>query len=622
MKRSTYAILAVLAALGVVWAVQNRQVTPDAPPPLTLDGLVTAPDAETARNLLREAPPKAMKLTLRRPDGESITLEAAPLAEGVTPEKLAEREFTATRTAGESTTTAKAMSWKAGAMVEVFAAPLRSTFAQTVASKDLAEYGLDAAQAIEVEAQLDGKTFHLRIGAAMKAESDGSVSTWLQAADRPEVVYQVAGQNLREPFAVAWSELRNRQMLAVDAAHIRKIALSNPAGERVVVERPALATGQSREAGDGWQITEPAGLPAGNIGEWVQALKNLSANQFVDAAAAKDVVWHGPDAATLQLEAAETTTLTLAGPVAGVSGEQVWLRVQTGNRTEYAHVAKFARDQLVRRAAQVRDRRLGGALAEADVQSWTLQGPEGSLTATRRDGQWQAANAGNQSYLSDTMGSYLRDLLATQVDYAPDATPTGLDQPEWRVALTTSQGPVEVVVSKEINGAIFGQVRVANKPGDPFAIPSWSAEKIRKTPMHFADKRLLPVADDSITRVVVQPKGGRGFVLERGGDGWQLTDGDAAASPANKANVDAWISALTKLTWKTPAKGAEASLGVANGPQVTIHLRDGTQHVLRFAPAKDNADSAVAVSHGRAAGRWMLAQADASWPTKSAADFR
>lgn len=489
MKRSTYAILAVLAALGVVWAVQNRQVTPDAPAPLTLDGLVTAPDAETARNLLRESPPKAMTLTLRRPGDEAIVLEAAPLAEGVTPEKLAERDFTASRTVSGATTKAKATGWKAAAMVEVFAAPLRSTFAQTLAAKDAADFGLDAAQAIEVEAKLDGKSFRIRIGAAMKAEGSSETSTWLQAPDRPDVVFQVAGQNLREPFAVAWSDLRERQILAIDPGKVHKITLDNPAGERVVVERPPLAVGQTRDGNEGWQLREPAGLTAGNVGEWVNALKNLSANQFVDAKEARDTGLDSPDAVRLTIEDGALTELTVGSPVAGVSGEQVWLRVKQGEQVGYMHIAKFSRDQIVRRAAQVRDRRLAGDLLESSVQKLLLRGPKGRFAAFRQASGWQAQPADGLTFVPETIATYVTEALQVQVDYGPTATPTGLDQPEWTLQFTTNIDTVEVVLSKEAGGSVFGQVIRGGKRGEAFSLATWSADKLRKEASHFAERR-------------------------------------------------------------------------------------------------------------------------------------
>lgn len=618
MKRSTYAILAVLAALGVVWAVQNRQVAPDSPAPLTLDGLVTAPDAETARNLLRESPPKTMTLSLRRPGDEAIVLEAAPLAEGVTPEKLAERDFTASRTIGGATTKAKATAWKAAAMVEVFAAPLRSTFAQALSAKDAADFGLDAAQAIEVEAKLDGKTFRLRIGAAMKAEGSSETSTWLQAADRPDVVYQVAGQNLREPFAVAWSDLRERQILAIEPGKVHKIALDNPAGERVVVERPPLAAGQSRDGNDAWQLREPAGLTAGNVGEWVNALKNLSANQFVDAKDARDTGLDGADAARLTVDDGTLTELTVGGPVAGVSGEQVWLRIKQGDQIGYAHIAKFSRDQIVRRAAQVRDRRLGGNLQESAIQRLVLRGPKGSFAATRQPDGWQSPSDGGLTFRPEAIASYVTDALQVQVDYNPSATPTGLDQPEWSLELATATESVQVALSKETGGSVFGQVTTGGKRGEPFALASWNADKLRKEPSHFADRRLVAVAESDVVRLVLKRASGEGFVLARAADGWQLSEGDASPTPADKAKVDAWLSALLKMEWKSRAAGSDKALGLADATLLTVQLANGSRRELRFAPKKDGADSAVATDSSR----WLLAAADAGWVEKTAAELR
>jgi hypothetical protein len=553
-------------------------------------------------------------------------LQATALADGATPVKLGEREWTATRTVDGETSTAKATAWKTTAMVEAFAAPLRSTFSQAIQAKDLADYGLDDAAAIVVAATFASKKIDLRIGQVTKAEGQAAASTWVQDPKRPDVVYQLAGVDLHTPFAVPWSELRDRQLLVLDEAKVERIALALPgeSAPSVIVQRPALAEGQTRTAADGWQIATPSGFGAGNVGEWVQALKNLSATQFVDAAKAKDTGLNDPQkvAVLTVTSGPEVVELRVGGSATGATGELSWLQVTKAGKSELVQIAPFARDQLLKTVAQLRDRRLFGALDGAAVSSWRLRGPDTMLAAERGGDNWRWTAPAGFEGKPGAVQAWLSELMAVQVDYASTATPTGLDHPEWRLSLDGSAGPVEVALGKEEGGNCWGRVTVAGKPGDPFVVPGWSASKIRKKADDFADKRLFGWTTAELASVTLAASDRPTLTLTAEASGWQLSEGSETAGPANTQAVQGWLDGLAGLECSERAakSAADASSTVAT---VTLLLKTGGKVILRITGEKPEAP--VFVFKTDISGKveiWQAPAALGSWLSKQSSELR
>jgi hypothetical protein len=425
---------------------------------------------------------------------------------------------------------------------------------------------------------------------------------------------------------VPWSELRDRQLLALEEAKIERIALQQP-GESapgLVVQRPPLAEGQTRTAGDGWQIANPSGFATGNIGEWVQALKNLSATQFVDAAQAKDTGLEDPKkVAVLTVTAGqEVVELRFGGTASGATGELIWLQLTVGGKAELVQIAPFARDQMLKTVAQLRDRRLLGALETAAVSSWRLRGPDTMLAAEGGGDNWRFTAPAGFAGKPGAVAAWLTELIAVQVDYANAATPIGLEDPEWRLSLDGRAGPVEVIVGKEEGGNSWGRVTVAGKPGDPFVVPGWSASKICKKADDFADKRLFgwPTAD--LASVTVAVSGRPVITLTSGAGGWQMAEGTQAVGPTNAQAVQAWLEALAGLEFSERATkpAADATSTVAT---VTLILKTGGKVILRITGDKPETPSLVSKTdiYGKAE-IWQAPAALGSWLTKQSSELR
>jgi hypothetical protein len=499
MKRSTWITVGLFAVLVAAWLFKTQRSAPKGPPPLTIDGYAAA-DGKPSDG---KATPVDQLIVQTAKASVELTRQAVALPQGVTPDtqKPAESEWTAKRTVNGKSSEAKVQAFRAQAMAEVFAQPIRSTFAKEVGDKDRAEYGLDDAQAITVQAQIGGKRVKLRIGHADKPQDGAEATTWLQDPDRPTVVYQVAGRDLRAPFAVSWSDLRDRSLLKLDLASIEKIEVDNPADSRhphFVLTRPPLDKGATREAAAGWQILEPAGFAAGEVGEWLKNIERMAASEFVDGSAAADSGLDDPKvAARVVLSHGATKTVLVFGATdAKSTAKDVWARID--GRDDTFKVATFTRDQVVQRLDQVRNRALLGPYKAAEAVAVTLQGPDGRLQLRKDGSTWTAASA---TVDSAAISAWLAELDSVRVDFAADVTPTGagLDTPAITAEFTLASGTWQLALGADKNGTRYGRAAAQPATGDVFSLTTWHASKLTKKASDFAPKKAdaAPAAGDA-----------------------------------------------------------------------------------------------------------------------------
>ncbi len=497
MKRSTLVVLGIFAALLLAYLAKGMKSAPQGPAPLAIEGYAGNVSEQDFRTSQKDKLPAIQKLTLKK-KGEtwSLTQVAQDLPKDVTPDatKPVEAKWTVARQKGGKTSEAKGQPYRANAMAEVFGRSIHSTFAKEVKAADLADYGLDAEHAIDIEATGAKGTFKLRVGNIDKPQDGTDASTWVQDPSKVEVVYQVVGRDLRTPFEVAWSDLRDRALLTLDLAALERIEASNPEDLRaahVVVSRAPLAAGQKREAGDGWSIADPQGYRAGDIGEWAKSIERLSGSDFVDVSEVVgkklDTGLDDPKAARITLVEGAKKTVLVFGKVDEASPQKdVWLKIE--GRDEVYKVASYSRDQVLQKLDQIRDRALLGARKGKTANSFSLTGPDGTLQGSKQADKWVLA--GNSKASSAAIESFLGDLDSIKVDFAADVTPgaAGIDAPEVTLTLQFADGPWTVVLSKEKDGNSFGRAGPAPGQGDVFKLASWSAGRLKKKAADFDEK--------------------------------------------------------------------------------------------------------------------------------------
>lgn len=607
MKRSTLVTLGVFGLLLALWVAKDWKSAPKGPTPLSLDGYAGNLSEQDFRAATKDQLPPVKSLIVKKKDETiALTQQAQELPKDVTPDKSkpVEAKWSVARTRKGKTSQAKGQTYKANAMAEVFGRSIRSTFAKEIKASELAEYGLDADHAIDVEATTDKGTLKLRIGTVDKPQEGGEPTTWAQDPGHPEVVYQVAGRDLRGPFDVAWSELRDRALLTLDLSALDRIEVANPTdprAKRFVVSRPAAGDKKGRDPGEGWKIEEPAGYDAGDIGEWAKSLERLSASEFLDASEVSDKKTDtGLDdpavAARVTLREGSNQTVLVFGKADEASAQKdVWLRIE--GRDDVYKIASYSRDQALQKFDQVRNRALLGGLKAKDVTSFTLTGPDGAVLATRTDNQWSVAHA-DRPISATALDTYLADVEGIKVDYAADVTPAavGIDQPEWRLTLRFPDKTVQVALTKEKDGNLYGRAGLESAPGDLFKLASWSGGRLKKTVKDFEDKHLLRLTADDVAKVDVAANGASAFSVEKQADGWKIKDGDKVTAAKPEAVAD-WIAALVAMeraTLVTDKKDSEIGLD-KDFSSVTLTTKAGQATTVRLSSQKAGEEPYVAV---------------------------
>lgn len=633
MKRSSWIAVGLLAALIGVWLIKDRRGGPTAPAPLSIDGYVGNVSDADLRAQTKDKLPPVQTLSVQRKDGALVLEQQAQnLPVDATPDKAkpVEAKWSVKRTLKGSTSEAKAQPYRANAMAEVFGRSIRSTFSKEVKAGELADYGLDADQAIDVEAKWAGHTAKLRIGKLDKGTEGAEPTTWVQDPARPAVVYQVAGRDLRSPFDVAWSDLRDRALLTLDLAAIDRLEVANPADPRAphfAIARPAQVGNAAREAGEGWAIVEPKGYAVGDAADWLRSLERLSASEFLTpaevAAAKADTGLDDPKvAAKVTYAAGATKTVLVFGKTDEASpGKDVWMRID--GRDEIYKVASYTRDQVLTKFDQVRLRSLLGAAKAKGATSLKISGPDGEARLVKASTNWQFE--GDDSANGAAVEAFLGDLDGMQVDFAADVT-TGaaeLETPQWRVQFTAPGGAnVVVVLGKERDKQVLGWTEVAGVKGDVYRLQDWNASKLRKKRADFEDRRLITLAPDQIVQVESTPSSGVGFTATRKGGEWQLTSGDKVDTTKSKS-VAAWIAALGATERSSAAAKRAEDIGLdKNFASLRIRGQDGSVTVLGISAQKSGEEMYVSVTRpGKAAQIVLVSAAVAGVLSKTAAEL-
>ena len=507
MKRSTWITLAIFALLLAMWFMQTRPKLVETPPPLSIDGYIGNVSLEEARTLGQKQAPPYTHITLTRSDGkvgkEIIGFEKEPAAKPAEPKAVdnappPEAKWMAKRTVGLQITTWKAQAFRPTTMAEQLQRSIRSNFAVKIDTKTAAEYGLDPQHALDVELSGGDKpAVKLRVGLLQKAEKDGEATTWVSDPSRPDIAYQLAGRDLRTAFDFSWDDLRDRQLLTLDLDAIDRLELQRPGEkpERIVVSRPPRGSDKVPPEARAWTIVEPAGVPVGDMDEWLKAIERLSAAKFV-AGSEPSVQTSGldsPDAAILTIiNGTQKTVLRFAKTEDSSGNKESWLRVM--GRDEAYRIASYQRDQVVVSIDKLRERHVLSGKLTNDLRSFLIVGPASHLVANRTDGKWQVKGAEPRTD-SSKMAAFLSAVDGLKVDFLPSApTAAALENPEWTIQWTFDDGIQKVTLGKEDAEAVYGKMIGVNGTAETFKLTPWNAKQLKKQPSDFSVTSAEPAA--------------------------------------------------------------------------------------------------------------------------------
>lgn len=644
MKRSTIVMLTLFAVLLGAWLWSQRTPTHDGPPPLAVQGYVEGVSLQDIRILNKDEESPYTRFTIER-QGEKVVLELLPGQEKVKP---GERKWSAVRTAGDEQLKTHGQAYRVRLYNQVLALSFRSSYSFEAEPTELAEYGLDDAQAVTFTAEGGGRKVSLRLGKVLKTgEGDTDASTWVMNPEVPKVVYRVAGRDLRTELAVPWKDIRERKLFEWNLAEIDRIELSNPKdtkAAKVVMTRPALTAeqrkkmeealaakgdekdqkdkkeAQVRKPSEGWLIAEPTGYPPGDIGDWLESLERMQATDyrpFKDGKLPENTGLETGKGVRISVGTGDKLQTLIIGAKSDNKEGDVWVQVE--GRNELYLVASWSTDQCIKKLDSLRDLRMLGELKSSSSPVFSLQSPEGSMTASRKDGKWYSKD---MELDSSKIDSFLGDIDGVRVEYDSGKTraAVGLEPPAYTYTVDVGGKPLRLLVSLKQGEDTWGAVN----DGDVFKLQSWNADRLRKKPSDFSDKHLVDFQTGEVRALRIRKEGGEleSYAHQPDG-GWALVGDDKAT--LKKERIDALITTLTEVSYEQKEKGANpAENGLAKGfHSIEIELPPNRQVQIRVAAdEKDGQAWAAVYRSGKLVSIGRITAMNATSLKKSLVDFK
>ncbi len=597
MNRSTLVVVVVFVALLAAWLLRDAESTAPEIPPLVVEGYLEGEiSLQDIKVLNKDEASPYRRYELER-KGEHMVLELQP---GEEAKKPSERKWSATRTKGGQTWKAAGETYRVKMLAQILARPFRSTYAFTAKPEELAEFGLDEAEAVLLKAEAPDRKVALRIGKVDKSD-ETNPSTWVQNPENPDVVYQIAGHDLRTESAVDWKDVRERKILSLRLPEIDHVSIRNPraaAGRQVVRASRAPLSDELRakldggakvedvrKSEEGWTIDEPNGYAAGDIGSWLESVERMSMTETYDTEGGKYPDGSGldDDAGTVHIEISgggKTHHVRIGGKAP--KGDQGDIYASVDGDTIVYSVANWSAEQVVKDLDTLRELRLLGGRAPETCTSVQIQWPEGQFLTTRGESGWTAQGV---ELDPGNVDDFLRDLGNARVTYASATEPAsvGLDAPDRRITVRCGADTFTISVKRK-DDKTWGRIDA----GDVFTLQSWNADQLMKQARDFEDKHLLRWAPETITALVL-PNGDASVRLTRGGNGAWAAPADSK-TPIDSAKVDALLKSLAQFTYHAEFDIDRKSAGLEPAPW-TLVVEAGPQRKLTIALSDERRDN-------------------------------
>ncbi|MEY3011979.1 MAG: hypothetical protein RIT45_714 [Pseudomonadota bacterium] len=596
MNRSTLAVVVVFVALLAVWLL--RDATPEAPeiPPLVVEGYLEGEISLQDIKVLNKDEASPYRRYVLERNGERMVLEQLA---GEESKKPSERKWSATRTKGGQTWKASGETYRVKMLAQILARPFRSTYAFRAKPEELGDFGLDEAEAVLLNAEAPDRKVALRIGKVDKTD-ETNPSTWVQNPAHPEVVYQIAGHDLRSESAVGWKDVRERKILSIRLPEIDHLTIRNPrapAGRQEVhASRPPLSdelrakldggakVEDVRKSEDGWSIDEPKGYAAGDIGSWLESIERMAMTETYDTEGGAYPEGSGLDATAgtvhIELSGGGKTYHVRIGSKAP-KGDQGDIYASVDGDSIVYSVANWSAEQVIKDLDSLRELRLLGGRAPDGCTSVQIEWPEGRFETTRGEAGWTARGVELDPANVD---DFLRDLGNARVTFASATDPksVGLDAPDRRITVRCGEDTLSIVVKRQ-GDKTWGRIG----DGDVFTLQSWNADQLMKQARDFEDKHLLRWDPETVTALTLTD-GEASVRITRGADGaWSAADGK---TPIDSAKVEALVKSLTQFTYHAEFDLDRKSAGLEPAAW-TLVIEAGPQRKLTIALSDQRRDN-------------------------------
>ena len=495
-------------------------------------------------------------------------------------------------------------------MLEVFKTETGSSFARKSGDKWLERSGLTDDERIDVALYKgDERLVDIRVGFVL-GEGEGDVKdTWVMRSDG-DVIYRMKGKDLRSPFEVDLSQLRDKKLYSFLPDDVTALVLESSEktrAPRLVLEKHEKPGGSDEKKKEiEWLLTDPAGYPVRDIESLARRVANATVLEYIeeDIGANRDG-FEKP----FRLTASVTPEQGKGEPgevvieIGGQKGEDFFAKVSGGSGYQgYVLLSKSSAEGFIKKLSDLRHRKIFDAkkddIARVEVRArdrlpirvsgtganWAVHEPAGLLTSAEKMDKIRT------NISVKTAKEFLEEDPAEEVTGLGEGAASltiGMSPQAGGGSFTLLLGNPVPPKEGELGEAQEYYARLSSAP-DVFTLSKDTYEKLLPGLDDFRDNRLFHFEEKDVSAVVFSWPGEADLVLEKVGEQWNVTApetvenvGGAATeivSNLPKLAEDGLMEGLTTETAEFLKKGAvTVTARLAAGSSLSVRLAEERQ---------------------------------------------
>jgi hypothetical protein len=432
----------------------------------------------------------------------------------------------------------------------------------------LAEFGLDAPQAVVTLTLKDGKQIGLQLGAK------NPTGVWVYGREAGKSAVLALPDGVARDATRPVADYRDKTVLAFDRGGVTGLDITTPE------ETLGL-----QSADGAWTLTRPAARPADAdvVGDLLEKLGAARVKAFVaeNPASLQPFGLDRPvrlDVHTGRDKDRATKTLLLGRADPAKQG----IYAMRPGEASVLLLPEDLEKALPRSAAVLRDKTVLPFDREK-IAKIEIDGPRGAVTLTRENNQWRITAPEALAADQVEAGALLQKLraLKAQAFLTEDASGIGryLAKPAVRITVTDDGGRATTVLlgpSPEQRGGQPSAYAAVAGRGPLVLVNAAALEDLGRGAGDLRDRRLLGALEPKDVQRVAVTRAGKTAVLERKGEGeWRMVE--PAKGAAKSAKVDDLLYTVRALKWKdiVAPRGEDPGRYGLDAPELEIALGRG-----------------------------------------------
>jgi len=540
---------------------------------------------------------------------------------------------------------AVAVKYQVEKMIKKFETKTASIHSKAIKPKDHVRFDLEPENRVAFTLKAGGNVWNgvdYVVGKVAAAEGDkpqgrnagDNADTWVLKKGDEGTIYRIAGKDLRAPFEVKLSDLRDKKVLTAKATDLVKVSIQPPGGAAKVEltgDRKEEPKKKDAKPDDPpkfkvtWTLTAPAGTKGDKtIDAMARNLANLRAREFVPAdkgpkgGLGKDI-W----TLTGTTHDGKTYTVKVSGKDGVGDGEddkkKVWAQVE--GKKEFLKLDDHTAKNLRKSLADLKDKALFGDIKAEDVTMLeTAPAGGGKVRIEKKDGAWvfvaPAQDPEKGPVWAADPDSVLRTIVtARSTRYAAEgevpAANAALEKPEFTAQLTAKGKTFLLKVGPKMEegdtknqrwARVYDNPDPAAQAPTPLLVQDFTASRFRKTATDLRRKTLFDFKAEDLAKLsVVWPDGKTKIELEKGADGKLAALNLPAGKKTKASTVTTMSNTLSRLRVKafvTDKKAADVGLDKKAAYVVSAALADGKTLEVWVSKQTDGTDPYATTTFG------------------------